>query len=116
MNTIKRIDGAGQSTARNVDSNVLFDSSTIGDVSPHFEVTDKPVFLRAFNLGDAQIIVEIVYSHNSREFNDVFRVNGSIVGLTKGNNMLRLDAKGKYRLRATEFGQMMGDAAVVLVQ
>ena len=114
-NTIKRIEGAAQATPRNNDPKVLFDSRTNGDVSAVFDV-EGTVWLRAFNFGDnTTVVLEMVYSQNGREFTDAYRVGGKEIGLTRQNNMIRLEAKGRYRIRALEFGQMLGDAAVVLV-
>lgn len=115
MNTIKRTEGAAQATPRNTDPKVLFDASTKGDVSAVFDVEDT-VWLRAFNFGDnTAVVLEIVYSQGGREFTDAMRVGGQEVLLTRSNNVLRLEAHGRYRVRSVEFGQMLGDAAVVLV-
>ncbi|OLL27462.1 hypothetical protein BTH42_31955 [Burkholderia sp. SRS-W-2-2016] len=79
-------------------SNVVFDSSSVTNVSAVLQVDDEPVIIRAHHLGNGeQVCVELVDGSGAGEHFSPFMRGGSQVRLTRRCNVVVLAMPGRYR-------------------
>lgn len=79
--------------------NTFFNAQSISNLSHRFSVDESPYYIKAFGLGDVDSLsVLMVTDTPTGELTELFRLNGTFVGLLSTNNCLVIDIPGVYRL------------------
>jgi hypothetical protein len=84
-------------TAGKVD--ILFDSNSVSNTSPIFNVNKDPYYIEAYNLGNSDIVtVQMVTDSPGGPLSDAYKPFYGPKQLTNINNKLRIDYPGIYSL------------------
>lgn len=90
----------GKSVPQSTNDAILFGPDSISETSHVFNVQDKSVTIVGYNLSDEDVLVlEHVGGEGSGLFFQACTVGGTTIVIANSDTFLKIDARGRYRLR-----------------